>query len=143
MGERERQSERRWLLGGVFPTIQVAREFYQVSVDFFSDDVKSLLSKYLPLSSPQRPKMRSSFSTRITRETTWTPFIWVTSFAPSASTSNAKCVEKGMSDALGAKRITFDEFLPILDEVLADTSSTGVKEDYIEGLKVFDKESTG
>jgi len=57
--------------------------------------------------------------------------------------TNAKCVEKGMSDALGAKRITFDEFLPILDEVLADTSSTGVKEDYIEGLKVFDKESTG
>jgi len=57
--------------------------------------------------------------------------------------TNAKCAEKGMAEALGEKRITFDEFLPILDEVLADKSSTGLKEDYIEGLKVFDKECTG
>jgi len=57
--------------------------------------------------------------------------------------TNAKCAEKGMTEALGEKRITFDEFLPILDAVLEDKSSTGVKEDYIEGLKVFDKECTG
>merc|ERR1712136_474744 len=63
--------------------------------------------------------------------------------ALSVNITNAKCVEKGMSDALGVKRITFDEFLPILDECLADASSAGVKEDYVEGLKVFDKESTG
>jgi len=57
--------------------------------------------------------------------------------------TNAKCMEKGMTESLGEKRITFDEFLPLLDEILADKSSTGLKEDYIEGLKVFDKESTG
>jgi len=57
--------------------------------------------------------------------------------------TNAKCLEKGMSEALGEKRIAYDAFLPLLDEILADKSSTGVKEDYIEGLKVFDKESTG
>ena len=37
---------------------------------------------------------------------------------------------------IGVKRITFDEFLPILAKIKSDTSSTGVKEDYIEGLKV-------
>jgi len=57
--------------------------------------------------------------------------------------TNKICMEKGMTEAPGEKRITFAEFLPILDAVLADKSSTGVKEDYIEGLKVFDKESTG
>merc|ERR1739848_283679 len=57
--------------------------------------------------------------------------------------TNAKCLEKGMSEALGEKRIAYDAFLPLLDEILADKSSTGVKEDYVEGLKVFDKESTG
>merc|ERR1712121_79958 len=44
---------------------------------------------------------------------------------------------------LGQKRIAFADFKPILAAVKADTSSTGVKEDYIEGLKVFDKEGTG
>merc|ERR1712035_294266 len=48
--------------------------------------------------------------------------------------TNAKCLEKGMSEALGEKRIAYDAFLPLLDEILADKSSTGVKEDYIEGL---------
>merc|ERR1712179_435092 len=44
---------------------------------------------------------------------------------------------------LGQKRIAFADFLPILAAVKADNSATGCKEDYIEGLKVFDKESTG
>jgi len=57
--------------------------------------------------------------------------------------TNATCVAKGMTEALGEKRITFDEFLPVLAELAADQSSTGLKEDYVEGLKVFDKESTG
>jgi len=57
--------------------------------------------------------------------------------------TNAICASKGMTEALGVARITYDEFLPILDAVVADKSSTGLKEDYIEGLKVFDKEATG
>merc|ERR1712215_156720 len=57
--------------------------------------------------------------------------------------TNAKVMESGGAAALGEKRIAFADFLPILAAVKADTSSTGVKEDYIEGLKVFDKEGTG
>eukprot|EP00091_Calanus_sinicus_P006505 TRINITY_DN17187_c0_g1_i1.p2 TRINITY_DN17187_c0_g1~~TRINITY_DN17187_c0_g1_i1.p2 ORF type:complete len:150 (-),score=17.64 TRINITY_DN17187_c0_g1_i1:258-707(-) len=57
--------------------------------------------------------------------------------------TNATVAEKGGSEELGGKRITFDEFLPILAAVKADTGATGVKEDYVEGLKVFDKEGTG
>merc|ERR1711990_467867 len=43
---------------------------------------------------------------------------------------------------LNAKQISFDDFLPILAEVSA-LPSTGTKEDFIEGMKVFDKESNG
>merc|ERR1712198_426480 len=35
------------------------------------------------------------------------------------------------------------DILPILAAVKLDTSSTGCKEDYIEGLKVFDKDGEG
>merc|ERR1712168_460189 len=49
----------------------------------------------------------------------------------------------GGTTELGQKRIAFADFKPILAAVKADTSSTGVKEDYIEGLKVFDKEGSG
>jgi len=44
---------------------------------------------------------------------------------------------------LGEKRVAFADFLPILAAVKLDTSSTGCKEDYIEGLKVFDKDGAG
>merc|ERR1712083_1265564 len=57
--------------------------------------------------------------------------------------TNGKVLEIGGTANLGEKRITFDEFLPILTAVKADLSSTGCKEDYVEGLKVFDKESSG
>merc|ERR1712002_1269437 len=57
--------------------------------------------------------------------------------------TNAMVLANGGADSLGVKRISFDEFLPILSLIKSDTSSTGVKEDYIEGLKVFDKEGTG
>merc|ERR1711942_53741 len=52
--------------------------------------------------------------------------------------TNAKVLEVGGTAALGEKRITFEEFKPIHAAVKADLSSTGCKEDYIEGLKVFD-----
>merc|ERR1712212_889571 len=57
--------------------------------------------------------------------------------------TNGKVLEIGGTANLGEKRITFDEFLPILAAVKADLSATGCKEDYVEGLKVFDKESSG
>merc|ERR1712228_818406 len=57
--------------------------------------------------------------------------------------TNATVLASGGADALGVKRIAFADFLPILAAVKADTSATGVKEDYVEGLKVFDKEGTG
>merc|ERR1712098_426562 len=57
--------------------------------------------------------------------------------------TNAAVVAAGGAAELGLKRVAFTDFLPILAAVKADTSSTGCKEDYIEGLKVFDKDGTG
>merc|ERR1712198_395763 len=57
--------------------------------------------------------------------------------------TNAAVAAHGGTEALGEKRIAFADFGAILTAVKADTSATGVKEDYIEGLKVFDKDGTG
>merc|ERR1712145_28851 len=57
--------------------------------------------------------------------------------------TNAAVAAHGGAEELGQKRIAFADFGAILSAVKADTSATGVKEDYIEGLKVFDKEGTG
>jgi len=57
--------------------------------------------------------------------------------------TNSTCKSVGMAEELGQKRIQFEEFLPILEQVKADKKDTGVREDYIEGLKVFDKDGTG
>jgi len=45
-------------------------------------------------------------------------------------------------DDLNTKQLSFDEFLPILAQVSA-LPSTGTKEDFTEGMKVFDKDSNG
>jgi len=45
-------------------------------------------------------------------------------------------------EELNSKQLTFEEFLPVLAEVSA-LPSTGTKEDFTEGMKVFDKESNG
>ena len=50
--------------------------------------------------------------------------------------TNKKIIELGGAAALGEKRIAFADFGGILAAVKADLSATGVKEDYIEGLKV-------
>merc|ERR1712126_244099 len=63
--------------------------------------------------------------------------------AVGCNVTNAGAEAHGKTANLGEKRITFEEFGPILKAVKADTSATGCKEDYVEGLKVFDKESTG
>jgi len=49
----------------------------------------------------------------------------------------------GKAEELGQKRISFEEFLPILEQVKSDKKDTGLREDYIEGLKVFDKTGDG
>merc|ERR1711872_213303 len=63
--------------------------------------------------------------------------------AVGCNVTNASAEAHGKTSALGEKRITFAEFGPILAAVKADRSSTGCKEDYVEGLKVFDKEGNG
>merc|ERR1712243_354943 len=63
--------------------------------------------------------------------------------AVGCNVTNASAEAHGKTSALGEKRITFAEFGPILAAVKADKSATGCKADYVEGLKVFDKESTG
>merc|ERR1711872_743300 len=57
--------------------------------------------------------------------------------------TNAAVAAHGGTEELGQKRIAFADFGAILTAVKGDLSSTGVKEDYIEGLKVFDKEGSG
>merc|ERR1712149_149825 len=57
--------------------------------------------------------------------------------------TNAAVAAHGGAEALGVKRIAFADFGAILTAVKADTSSTGCKEDYVEGLKVFDKDGSG
>merc|ERR1739848_14577 len=64
--------------------------------------------------------------------------------AVGCNVTNEAAVTHGKAEALGEKRITFADFAAtILPAVKADLSSTGCKEDYVEGLKVFDKDMTG
>lgn len=57
--------------------------------------------------------------------------------------TNKSIVELGGTTELGAKRIAFADFDPILAKAKGITADTGCREDYVEGLKVFDKEGTG
>merc|ERR1712168_1319225 len=57
--------------------------------------------------------------------------------------TNKSVLELGGSEELGAKRIAFADFDPILAKAKGITGDTGCKEDYIEGLKVFDKDGSG
>lgn len=43
---------------------------------------------------------------------------------------------------LGEKRLSFEEFFPIYEQ-LSKEKDTGSQADFIEGLKVFDKEENG
>merc|ERR1719238_1115724 len=45
-------------------------------------------------------------------------------------------------EAMNSNQIAFDEFLPVLAEV-SELPTTGTKEDFLEGMKVFDKEGNG
>jgi myosin light chain 1 len=50
--------------------------------------------------------------------------------------------EKPTKEELNSKQVTFDEFLPVLAAV-SELPTTGTKEDFLEGMKVFDKEGNG
>jgi myosin light chain 6 len=43
---------------------------------------------------------------------------------------------------LGEKRLTFEEFFPVFEQ-LSKEKEVGTMADYMEGLKVFDKDETG
>nr|XP_056722556.1 myosin light polypeptide 6-like [Euleptes europaea] len=45
-------------------------------------------------------------------------------------------------DELNSKRVEFEEFLPML-QTIAKNRDQGTYEDYVEGLRVFDKEGNG
>uniref|UniRef100_A0A672VFR2 Myosin light chain 1 n=1 Tax=Strigops habroptila TaxID=2489341 RepID=A0A672VFR2_STRHB len=45
-------------------------------------------------------------------------------------------------EELNAKKITFEEFLPML-QAAANNKEQGTYEDFVEGLRVFDKEGNG
>merc|ERR1712228_1026359 len=57
--------------------------------------------------------------------------------------TNKSILELGGAAELGAKRVAFADFDPILAKAKGITADTGCKEDYIEGLKVFDKDGSG
>merc|ERR1712142_1069140 len=57
--------------------------------------------------------------------------------------SNASVIKYGGTTELGQSRIKFADFGAIFEQAKANVTDLGVKEDYIEGLKVFDKNGSG
>ena len=49
----------------------------------------------------------------------------------------------GVSKKVGEKTFTFDEFLPIYSEVKKEVKDQGCYEDFIECLKLYDKDENG
>jgi myosin light chain 6 len=58
--------------------------------------------------------------------------------------TQADCEQRGQTKKIGEKSLKFEEFLPIYSEFYKMPSKTfGTYEDFMEGLKLFDKESNG
>ena len=58
--------------------------------------------------------------------------------------TNAECEKRGQTPKPGTKTITVEEFLAIYSEFFKMPEKTfGTYEDFMEGLKLYDKESNG
>lgn len=58
--------------------------------------------------------------------------------------TNAECEKKGQTPKAGTKSITVEEFLAIYSEMFkVPEKQFGTYEDFMEGLKLYDKESNG
>lgn len=58
--------------------------------------------------------------------------------------TNAECEKRGQTPKTGTKQITVEEFLAIYSEFFKMPEKTwGTYEDFMEGLKLYDKESNG
>lgn len=58
--------------------------------------------------------------------------------------TNAECEKKGQTPKAGTKSITVEEFLAIYSELFkVPEKQFGTYEDFMEGLKLYDKESNG
>jgi len=58
--------------------------------------------------------------------------------------TNAECEKRGQTPKTGTKTITVEEFLAIYSEFFKMPEKTwGTYEDFMEGLKLYDKESNG
>jgi len=58
--------------------------------------------------------------------------------------TNAECEKKGQTPKPGTKTITVEEFLAIYSEMFkVPEKQFGTYEDFMEGLKLYDKESNG
>jgi len=54
----------------------------------------------------------------------------------------AKALGNPSKEDMGSKFVTFEEYMPIFDQVKKDAKPAAL-EDFIEGLRIFDKESNG
>ena len=58
--------------------------------------------------------------------------------------TQSDCEKRGQTKKAGEKTISFDEFVPIYAEFFKmPANSFGTLEDFMEGLKLYDKESNG
>ncbi|XP_039268520.2 myosin light chain 3, skeletal muscle isoform-like [Styela clava] len=53
-----------------------------------------------------------------------------------------KCMENPSKEDMKAKKLTVDEFKPIFTKIINDAVK-GTQEDFMEGLRVFDKDGNG
>merc|ERR1712071_478880 len=86
---------------------------------------------------------RSATSTTGTARASWTCSSWATSCTPWASTPPRRCASLGQTDEEGKKFCKFDEVVSKCETAIKTPDSQGTYADYIELLKLYDKNSNG